>query len=99
MCQAITPHLMANSLKDHMIPASVACRSLASSTWALSYAGWFATSDNTSPDVYRRQRLQVIGQFNLGFIVCRLGGDLYVIDQHAADEKYNFERLTVRFTS
>jgi MutL C terminal dimerisation domain len=39
--------------------------------------------------------MQVIGQFNLGFIVCRLGGDLYVIDQHAADEKYNFERLTV----
>lgn len=40
--------------------------------------------------------MQVIGQFNLGFIVCRLGEDLYIIDQHAADEKYNFERLTVR---
>lgn len=45
--------------------------------------------------MYHCRRLQVIGQFNLGFIVCRLGGDLYVIDQHAADEKYNFERLTV----
>lgn len=37
--------------------------------------------------------MQVIGQFNLGFIIARLGSDLWIIDQHAADEKYNFERL------
>lgn len=36
----------------------------------------------------------VIGQFNLGFIVtkCR-NNNLWVLDQHACDEKYNFERL------
>ena len=32
-------------------------------------------------------------QFNLGFIVTRLGRDLFIIDQHATDEKYNFEQL------
>ena len=37
--------------------------------------------------------MQVIGQFNLGFILAQLGGNLFIIDQHAADEKYNFERL------
>ena len=38
-------------------------------------------------------RMSVIGQFNLGFIIARLGRELFIIDQHAADEKYNFERL------
>lgn len=38
-------------------------------------------------------KLQVLGQFNKGFIICRLGRDLFIIDQHASDEKYNFEDL------
>lgn len=49
--------------------------------------------------------MDAIGQFNLGFIVSRrknargsgdlgrLMDDLFIIDQHAADEKYNFEKL------
>ncbi|KAF8500788.1 MutL C terminal dimerization domain-containing protein, partial [Russula emetica] len=47
--------------------------------------------------------MEVVGQFNRGFIITRLskiGGeglsatdDLFVVDQHAADEKYNFETL------
>ncbi|XP_040364784.1 DNA mismatch repair protein PMS1 isoform X3 [Rosa chinensis] len=39
-------------------------------------------------------RMKVIGQFNLGFIIGKLDQDLFIIDQHAADEKYNFERLS-----
>ncbi|KAF9622071.1 hypothetical protein IFM89_029355 [Coptis chinensis] len=39
-------------------------------------------------------RMKVIGQFNLGFIIGRLDQDLFIIDQHAADEKHNFERLS-----
>jgi len=44
-------------------------------------------------------KMQVIGQFNLGFIIARRQkseeglDDLFIIDQHAADEKYNFETL------
>lgn len=36
---------------------------------------------------------RVVGQFNLGFIVGRLGDDLFVVDQHASDEKATFEGL------
>ncbi|KAI1461462.1 DNA mismatch repair protein MutL [Annulohypoxylon moriforme] len=53
-------------------------------------------------------RMRIIGQFNLGFILAirpansdhkdtEVKGDrddeLFIIDQHATDEKYNFERL------
>lgn len=49
--------------------------------------------------------MKIIGQFNLGFILalrpseaeseCKsaTGDELFIIDQHASDEKYNFERL------
>ncbi|RAL13761.1 Serinc-domain-containing protein [Aspergillus homomorphus CBS 101889] len=45
--------------------------------------------------------MRIIGQFNLGFILAtRSRGtasgaqdELFIIDQHASDEKYNFERL------
>ncbi|KAK7270208.1 hypothetical protein RIF29_23191 [Crotalaria pallida] len=40
------------------------------------------------------RRMKVIGQFNLGFIIGKLDQDLFIVDQHAADEKYNFERLS-----
>lgn len=38
-------------------------------------------------------QMKIIGQFNLGFIVTKLQDDLFIIDQHASDEKYNFETL------
>ncbi|PKY01616.1 putative DNA mismatch repair protein [Aspergillus campestris IBT 28561] len=49
--------------------------------------------------------MQIIGQFNLGFILATRPSDpsqpgpsnskdeLFIIDQHASDEKFNFERL------
>ncbi|RXG51803.1 Mismatch repair endonuclease PMS2 [Armadillidium vulgare] len=37
--------------------------------------------------------MEIIGQFNLGFMITRLHSDLFIIDQHATDEKYNFETL------
>lgn len=46
--------------------------------------------------IFRKEdfgRMHVIGQFNNAFILTRLGNNLFVIDQHASDEKYNFERL------
>ena len=38
-------------------------------------------------------RMKIVGQFNLGFILATLGDDLFIIDQHASDEIYNFEKL------
>ncbi|XP_068439286.1 mismatch repair endonuclease PMS2 [Clinocottus analis] len=39
------------------------------------------------------KEMKIIGQFNLGFIIAKLNGDIFMIDQHASDEKYNFEML------
>ncbi|XP_047738687.1 mismatch repair endonuclease PMS2 isoform X3 [Hyalella azteca] len=38
-------------------------------------------------------KMKILGQFNLGFLITRLDSDLFIIDQHASDEKYNFETL------
>ncbi|KAL4870060.1 hypothetical protein BDV12DRAFT_166524 [Aspergillus spectabilis] len=42
-------------------------------------------------------RMRILGQFNLGFILATRSSDskdeLFIIDQHASDEKFNFERL------
>jgi len=38
-------------------------------------------------------KMQIIGQFNLGFIIAKLKNDLFIVDQHASDEKYNYETL------
>jgi len=49
-------------------------------------------------------KMRIVGQFNLGFILAtrtsspqssaETSSDLFIIDQHASDEKYNFERLS-----
>ena len=39
------------------------------------------------------QKMQVLGQFNLGFILVKLNGNLFIIDQHATDEKFRYETL------
>lgn len=39
------------------------------------------------------KRMQVLGQFNLGFVIGKLDNDLFIIDQHASDEKFNYETL------
>lgn len=69
-----------------------------------------ALSRVISKDDFAEDGMQVLGQFNLGWIVVRLNrtpstaratqpeptkgsDDLFIVDQHAADEKYNFETL------
>lgn len=44
---------------------------------------------NISKEMF--QRMEVLGQFNLGFIITKLDNDLFIVDQHASDEKFNFE--------
>ncbi|KHN68891.1 putative DNA mismatch repair enzyme [Ordospora colligata OC4] len=47
-------------------------------------------------------KLEVIGQFNNGFIIAKLNKDertyLVAVDQHAADEISNYERIKASFT-
>lgn len=38
-------------------------------------------------------RMEIIGQYNLGFIIVKFDDDLFIVDQHATDEMYNFEML------
>jgi DNA mismatch repair protein PMS2 len=56
----------------------------------------------TKPDF---ARMRIIGQFNLGFILAirppshdQDQDELFIIDQHAADEKYNYERFSRTIT-
>ncbi|XP_056153006.1 mismatch repair endonuclease PMS2 [Lampris incognitus] len=44
-----------------------------------------------SKDMFKE--MEIIGQFNLGFIITKVQSDIFIIDQHATDEKYNFEML------
>lgn len=37
------------------------------------------------------ESMQIIGQFNRGFIIARLNKHLFIIDQHATDERANYE--------
>lgn len=50
-------------------------------------------------------RMEIVGQFNLGFILAirpsisvSTDDELFIIDQHASDEKFNFERLQASTT-
>lgn len=57
------------------------------------------TSDNAEKELrkqiskYMFEKMEILGQFNKGFIITKLDADLFIIDQHATDEKYNFEIL------
>eukprot|EP00980_Cylindrotheca_fusiformis_P012541 scaffold3079_cov119-Cylindrotheca_fusiformis.AAC.17 len=49
---------------------------------------------NLSKSEFQDDMFKVLGQFNLGFILClSRGNDLWILDQHACDEKFNFEAL------
>jgi DNA mismatch repair ATPase MutL len=37
--------------------------------------------------------MTVVGQFNKAFIITKLDDELFILDQHACDEKFNFETL------
>lgn len=37
--------------------------------------------------------MKILGQFNLGFIITKLDSNLFIVDQHASDEKSNFEKF------
>ncbi|KAF7416356.1 hypothetical protein PC9H_002621 [Pleurotus ostreatus] len=111
-------------LQDRLRDASVESPGTASNSVEMGDAGITNVSDEdkaiqTLTRVIEKQdfvKMQIVGQFNLGFIIVRrrksrsqqVGvdvdtnldadssgtlDDLFIVDQHAADEKYNFEQL------
>ncbi|GFO28622.1 mismatch repair endonuclease pms2 [Plakobranchus ocellatus] len=72
-----------------------------SSTFCRSFRAKICPADNKSAeDELQKEiskdmfaQMEILGQFNLGFIITKLGSDLFIVDQHATDEKYNFEML------
>jgi DNA mismatch repair protein MutL len=42
-------------------------------------------------------RLRIIGQLDRSYILCELGGDLLLVDQHAAHERVRLEMLKAKF--
>ena len=44
---------------------------------------------NISKDMFKH--MEILGQLTLGFVIAKLDNDLFIIDQHASDEEFNFE--------
>jgi len=67
----------------------------------LKFKAQIKPTDNKSAEAELQKQIQksdfanmkIFGQFNLGFLITGLKNDLFIIDQHATDEKYNFETL------
>ena len=87
--------------------------SLASISDQLAYSQEPAADETASPEdrlsltVAKSdfRRMRIVGQFNLGFIIAlrpstttNAEEDLFIIDQHASDEKSSFERLQLTTT-
>lgn len=58
-------------------------------------------TDNVTKEITVKKlefgQMKLIGQFNLGFILTKLDDNVFIVDQHASDEKYNYETLKNEF--
>jgi len=67
----------------------------------LRFKAGISPEENTSAEAELDRQLSksdfasmaIYGQFNLGFLIVGHRQDLFIVDQHATDEKYNFETL------
>ncbi|KAI9319340.1 hypothetical protein BX666DRAFT_1458514 [Dichotomocladium elegans] len=96
---AFLPKIRASALEGTRLQMQLDCPS----TQLVESANVFASSSNDEvvEDALSRvihkhdfSAMKVIGQFNRAFILVLLDGyDMFIVDQHASDEKYNFEQL------
>jgi DNA mismatch repair protein PMS2 len=95
------------SLNSSLSTAHSSPRSLSSSfnsAYSCAYA-YLKDERLEHPDIIIEKsdfkKMKILGQFNQGFIVCTLEKNnctfLITVDQHAADEIYNFEKLRKSF--
>ena len=87
-----------NSLRKSL---NIEERSDTTSLCGLKFKAQIKASDNSNAEAELQKQIKktdfadmkIYGQFNLGFLITGLKNDLFIIDQHATDEKYNFETL------
>lgn len=102
--KVVTIDFSMNLLKKKFENREQRIKSLSSSEMSVAYRNFRASispSENeTAENELKRElkkdmfgNMEIIGQFNLGFIIARLNRDIFIVDQHATDEKYNFEML------
>lgn len=93
-CESLARRLkdLRREVDEEKTPSEKLCRGFrATITPGDNAAAETELSRQISKDMFAE--MKIVGQFNLGFIVAQLGEDLFIVDQHAADEKYNFETL------
>ncbi|XP_076650678.1 mismatch repair endonuclease PMS2 [Halictus rubicundus] len=88
------------TIKRKLEESKNASAKYASTNARIVYKAQMESNQSNAEDELKREltkesfhKMEIIGQFNLGFIIARLNGDLFIIDQHATDEKYRFEKL------
>ena len=89
-----------NKIKEHWFSENIDTNSSAPSQLLGFHAKISPQQNNAAEEELRKyvskeafRSMEIIGQFNLGFIIAKVQDDLFIIDQHASDEKYNFETL------
>ena len=77
---------------DELTPISSQSSSLAGLSSSIEEAS-LACTRVLSKAHFKEMATKIYGQFNLGFIIAGVGHDLFILDQHACDEKFRFESL------
>ena len=83
-----------NTIKSCVVPFEPCCS-------GLEFNEYESYEDNTQHqlDISDFKEMEIIGQFNLGFILCLFQSKyLYIVDQHASHEIYTFENLLTNLT-
>jgi len=84
-----------NLLKRHTLPKSSSENVNGSEHQEISFETDLSANNKTvSLAKEEFVEMRIIGQFNLGFILAMCKNNhLWILDQHACDEKYNFEKM------
>lgn len=81
--KAVTPSTKCSATTESIKEAFMAAQQFSITTESTA-----ATIDTAS-----FERMSVVGQWNKSFMITKLGSDIFAIDQHAACEAANFEKL------
>ncbi|KAJ8319072.1 hypothetical protein KUTeg_004163 [Tegillarca granosa] len=91
-----------NSEATLKVTEYVSIKSDSSSEFCRNFRAKISPTDNQAAEAELQKeiskdmfdKMEILGQFNLGFIISKLGEDLFIVDQHATDEKPQCLELT-----